>query len=100
MSDTVHEGGCLCGDVRYQVTGDPDIVVVCHCTWCQRRTGTAFAVIPKWEMSAFELTAGMLSHFRSVNEFGRVSLKGLNAIRIIYPPERRECAIRRAEFCH
>lgn len=41
-----HEGGCLCGDVRYRVTGDPLRVTVCHCTFCQRVTGTAFLVEP------------------------------------------------------
>ena len=71
MSNTNHAGGCLCASVRYQVVGDPDIVVVCHCDWCQRRTGSAFAVIPKWEEADFQLTAGELTFYRTVNEFGR-----------------------------
>jgi len=44
VSDQVHEGGCLCGAVRFQVLGAPMIVHACHCTVCQRRTGSAFAV--------------------------------------------------------
>jgi hypothetical protein len=43
MSD-VHEGGCVCGSLRYRAMGAPARVTVCHCTWCQRRTGSAFAV--------------------------------------------------------
>lgn len=39
-----HEGGCVCGAVRYRVQGAPERVTVCHCTWCQRRTGSAFGV--------------------------------------------------------
>lgn len=35
-------GGCVCGAVRYRTTGEPLRVTICHCTWCQRRTGTAF----------------------------------------------------------
>jgi hypothetical protein len=35
-------GGCVCGSVRYACTGDPERVTVCHCLWCQRRTGSAF----------------------------------------------------------
>ncbi|TDQ80878.1 hypothetical protein A8950_2747 [Dongia mobilis] len=45
-----HEGGCVCGAVRFLVLGDPERVTMCHCTWCQRRTGSAFgteAVYPK-----------------------------------------------------
>jgi hypothetical protein len=37
---TMHEGGCLCGDVRYRVQGEPVRSSVCSCTCCQRRTGS------------------------------------------------------------
>ena len=38
----VHEGGCICGAIRYKVVGQPFRTVVCHCAFCQRRTGSAF----------------------------------------------------------
>jgi hypothetical protein len=34
-------GGCLCGAVRFEVTEPPLNASYCHCTRCQRRTGTA-----------------------------------------------------------
>src|ERR1051325_8882639 len=37
---TVHAGGCLCGAVRYRVSGEPVRSSVCSCTACQRRTGS------------------------------------------------------------
>jgi hypothetical protein len=37
-----HSGGCVCGAVRFTAAGAPRRVTLCHCTWCQRRTGTAF----------------------------------------------------------
>lgn len=38
------EGGCDCGHVRYRMETQPLIVHCCHCRWCQRETGTAFAL--------------------------------------------------------
>ena len=37
-------GGCICGTVRFTTIGEPMRITVCHCTWCQRRTGSAFGV--------------------------------------------------------
>ncbi len=45
-----YAGGCLCGALRYRVTAEPLTIYACHCTDCQRRTGTAFAlsmVVPR-----------------------------------------------------
>lgn len=38
------EGGCDCGLIRYRMETAPLIVHCCHCRWCQRETGTAFAL--------------------------------------------------------
>jgi hypothetical protein len=43
MSD-VHDGGCLCRDIRYRAYGPPLEAIVCHCNFCQRRTGAAFGI--------------------------------------------------------
>ena len=37
-------GGCTCGAVRYRLTSAPMFVHCCHCRWCQRETGAAFAL--------------------------------------------------------
>lgn len=39
------EGGCLCGAVRYSIEGDPAAAMVCHCTHCQKQSGSAFSTI-------------------------------------------------------
>jgi hypothetical protein len=38
------DGGCDCGSVRYRVSAPPLIVHCCHCRWCQRESGAAFAL--------------------------------------------------------
>jgi hypothetical protein len=67
MADT-HAGGCVCGCVRYVAKGDPLRVTVCHCTWCQRRTGTAFAVEPVFNEEQVEITGGPLTRYRHISD--------------------------------
>ncbi len=43
-ADGPMEGGCACGGVRYRMTGAPIFVHCCHCRWCQRESGAAFAL--------------------------------------------------------
>jgi hypothetical protein len=38
------DGGCHCGAIAYEAEIDPDKVTICHCTDCQRITGTAYRV--------------------------------------------------------
>jgi hypothetical protein len=45
------DGGCACGEVRYSIAASqPPVVYACHCTDCQRLTGSAFAL----QMPIFE----------------------------------------------
>ena len=44
MSDHALTGGCLCGGVRFELTEPPLGAGYCHCTRCQRRTGTGSSV--------------------------------------------------------
>lgn len=37
-------GGCHCGSLRYEADIDPEKVGICHCTDCQRLTGSAFSL--------------------------------------------------------
>lgn len=60
MSD-VHDGGCACGQARYRVRGQPIVVMACHCRFCQRRLGTAFALNAYFDEKDVEFTQGQLS---------------------------------------
>jgi len=52
------EGGCTCGSVRYRLDDKPMIVHCCHCSWCQRETGSAFAINAVIESARLALLSG------------------------------------------
>lgn len=39
-----YDGGCVCGRIRYRLGDEPLTLYACHCTDCQRHTGTAFGL--------------------------------------------------------
>lgn len=51
-------GGCACGTVRYRLVQPPLFVQACHCTWCQRETGSAFVINGQIEATHVRLTNG------------------------------------------
>jgi len=73
----VHHGGCLCGDVRYRTTAEPVRVTVCHCTFCQRLTGSAYLVEPIFERKdvIFHGTPAKTYDHRSDSSQKRVTLR-------------------------
>lgn len=58
MSEPGFEGACACGAIRYRMTSTPLFVHCCHCTWCQRETGTAFALNAMIESDRLERLQG------------------------------------------
>ena len=58
MSDPILTGGCLCGGVRFELTEPPTSAGYCHCTRCQRRTGTAAAPSARVDGRAFRVVRG------------------------------------------
>jgi len=59
----VHEGGCVCGNVRYRAMGDPIIATVCHCKYCQKRTGSAFSQPVVFKSGQVEFSGGALTMY-------------------------------------
>ncbi len=57
-SQAPYEGGCTCRAIRYRMTSGPLFTHCCHCTWCQRETGTAFALNAMIEADRVELLQG------------------------------------------
>src|SRR6185295_10360660 len=60
------DGGCLCGKVTYSCDAEPVVTAVCHCTDCQRQTGTSFSVIVAVPKDALQLEGDELGSFTTV----------------------------------
>jgi hypothetical protein len=63
MADNVHEGGCLCGAVRYRVFGAPTRAVACHCRFCQKRTGSAFGESVYFKEEDVRVLSGVMKRY-------------------------------------
>ncbi|HVB37519.1 MAG TPA: GFA family protein [Vicinamibacterales bacterium] len=58
---TAITGGCLCGAVRFELGEPPARAGYCHCTRCQRRTGTAVSVQARIDGRTFRVLRGEAS---------------------------------------
>jgi hypothetical protein len=58
MADPELTGGCMCGRVRFAVTPPLVSAGYCHCTRCQRRTGTAASAQARIAPNSLRITAG------------------------------------------
>ncbi|HWB50913.1 MAG TPA: GFA family protein [Stellaceae bacterium] len=64
------EGGCLCGKVRYSGEAEPIFAGVCHCTTCQKGTGSAFNTVIAVPKPAIRLT-GTVSTYEGKGDSGK-----------------------------
>lgn len=71
MNEESFEGGCGCGEVRYRMSRRPMVVHCCHCTWCRRESGAAFALNGMVEGTAITLTEGPVESIDTPTKSGR-----------------------------
>ena len=58
MSSTVHEGRCFCGQVQFQVNGDPVAMGYCHCDSCRHWSAGPLNAFTLWTPDALRITRG------------------------------------------
>jgi hypothetical protein len=64
------EGACHCGNITYEAEIDPEKVGVCHCTDCQKLSGTAFTVYVPAPRESFRLLTGQPKIYVKTAESG------------------------------
>lgn len=52
------EGGCLCGDIRYESDAEPLKIGYCHCTMCQKSLGNIFGTSAFFKHEGFRFNQG------------------------------------------
>ena len=65
MNQTIIEGGCLCGAVRYRATGQPTASAVCHCRSCRLASGAPSVAWTVFRASDFAFVRGEPTRFHS-----------------------------------
>ena len=58
-------GGCLCGAVRYGITGAPVLTELCHCKTCRRAAGAPMMAWAAFSRREFEIVEGKPAEFVS-----------------------------------
>ena len=69
--EAAFEGGCTCRHIRYRMTSQPMWVNCCHCRWCQRETGAAFALNALIESSRVQVLVGEVEVVDTPSNSGR-----------------------------
>ncbi|WP_298600917.1 GFA family protein [uncultured Sphingorhabdus sp.] len=66
-----HQGGCHCGAVRYEVSGDPQHVALCHCSDCRKSSGAPMVAWAAFTEEQFKLIEGDPVKFNSTGSATR-----------------------------
>src|SRR4051794_35805179 len=65
MPTAVAEGGCICGAIRYRVSGTPTNSMVCHCRTCRRVAASPVVAWLTFPIGQFQVIRGQTAEFHS-----------------------------------
>ena len=92
-------GRCLCEAIHFRVTEEPLTVYACHCTDCQKRSGSALGLSMWVKRAAIEVTRGEVTLHSSLNARGeprRAKICGQCGVRMwSEPPKYPDYAVMR-----
>jgi len=69
--ETLLRGGCLCGAVRYECTGDPEKSSYCHCDDCKKATGGPYTVGVLGQAATLRIISGQVKGYTTIADSGR-----------------------------
>lgn len=71
MTDEKLQGGCQCGAIRYQITGEPAMAAICHCSMCRRANGAPAVAWAMYEDTQVQFTNELPKQHASSPEANR-----------------------------
>jgi len=63
-------GGCLCGSIRYETDAEPLQTAICHCSNCQKQSGSAYSVVVAFPKGALQISGSEPSSFTDAGDSG------------------------------
>ena len=69
--ETILRGGCLCGAVRYECTGDTEDASYCHCDDCKKATGGPYTVGVLVQAAKLRIVSGLIKGYTTIADSGR-----------------------------
>ncbi|MGH8241174.1 MAG: GFA family protein [Steroidobacteraceae bacterium] len=89
VESSTHDGSCLCGTVRYQVTGPFHTMMSCHCSMCRKHHGAPFGTYVSSKMDGFRWLAGedSILAYESSGQGKRYSCKVCGSVLPMMMPE-------------
>jgi hypothetical protein len=85
-------GGCVCGQLTYEISGGPKVCLSCHCTFSQRLSGSAYSTIAYYYNSQVSLLGEFREYEHRSDETGRTAvLKSCPGcgVTVVYAPAAR-----------
>ncbi len=58
LNKSIYAGGCLCGRIRFEISGPIKDIVYCHCSLCRKAQGSAFATNGNVDSRNFKFLSG------------------------------------------
>ena len=90
MGSADRTGGCQCGRLRYRITAEPRVLAACHCTECQRQSGSAFGLSLVVDRAHLQMESGTPKLFTRTGGSGKpvvCAFCGDCGTRITHAPE-------------
>lgn len=70
------KGSCLCGGIHYESSAEPAAMALCHCTHCQKQSGSAYSALVAVPAGTLEINRSQLKFYEDKGSSGLAVRRG------------------------